>query len=181
VTLMSRTPYPLSRVYGLLESGPVVLVATAAGDRTDVMPLSWHTMIEFEPPLVGFVLSDRNHSHSLLEASGECSINIPEAPLAAAVVGCGNCSGAKVDKFARFGLTPVPADKVSAPLIEECFAGLECRVVDRRLAADYCFYILEVVGARVDRSVKEPRTLHHRGRGRFMVAGEPIEIESRKK
>ena len=75
---MSRRTLPLAKVYGLLEPGPVVLVTTARGDSRDIMAMSWHTMLEFEPPLVGCVISNRNHSFKLLKATRECVINIPE-------------------------------------------------------------------------------------------------------
>ena len=67
----------------------------------------WHLMMEFEPPLVGCVLSARNYSFSLLMESRECVINIPTRALARRVVACGNCSGRR-DKFATVGLTPEP-------------------------------------------------------------------------
>ena len=178
---MSRKNLPLARVYGLLEPGPVVLVTTARGDSRDIMAMSWHTMLDFEPPLVGCVISNRNHSFKLLKATRECVINIPAVELAEQVVGCGNTSGTRVDKFARFGLTPVAAACVAAPLIAECFANLECRVVDTRLVPKYCFFVLEVVKAWVDPAVKAPRTLHHLDRGRFMVAGDQIQLKSKMK
>ncbi|MBN8422113.1 MAG: flavin reductase family protein [Verrucomicrobia bacterium] len=178
---MARRSLPLSKVYGLLEPGPVVLVTTAHQDRRDVMTMSWHMMLEFEPPLVACVMSDRNHSFCLLKASRECVINIPTVELAEKVVGCGNASGAKTDKFKRFGLTPLPASQVGAPLIAECHASLECRVVDTRMVSKYGLFVLEVVQAWIDPAVKNPRTLHHRGHGRFMVAGETIRLKSRMK
>jgi flavin reductase (DIM6/NTAB) family NADH-FMN oxidoreductase RutF len=101
--------------------------------------------------------------------------------LAEQVVGCGNTSGKSVDKFDRFGLTAKPASLVDAPLIAECFANLECRVVDTRMVPKYCFFVLEVVKAWVDPAVKAPRTLHHLGMGRFMVAGERIKLKSKMK
>jgi len=94
---------------------------------------------------------------------------------------CGNSSGRNVDKFERFGLTPVPAKVVGAPLIQECFASLECRVVDTGMVAKYGLFVLEVVKAWMDPAHKEARTLHHRGRGRFMVAGETIQLKSKMK
>ena len=112
---MAKKSYPLSKVYGLLEPGPVVLVTTASGGRPNIMTMSWHTMMEFEPPLVGCVISNRNYSFGLLEASKECVINIPTVDLADKVVGCGNASGADLDKFERFKLTPKPASLVGAP------------------------------------------------------------------
>jgi flavin reductase (DIM6/NTAB) family NADH-FMN oxidoreductase RutF len=178
---MSRRTLPLAKVYGLLEPGPVVLVTTARGDSRDIMAMSWHTMLEFEPPLVGCVISNRNHSFKLLKATRECVINIPAVDLAEQVVCCGNSSGARVDKFAKFGLTPVAAACVGAPLIAECFANLECRVVDTRMVPKYCFFVLEVVKAWIDPTVKAPRTLHHRGRGKFMVAGAEIKLKSKMK
>jgi flavin reductase (DIM6/NTAB) family NADH-FMN oxidoreductase RutF len=176
---MARKSLPLSKVYGLLEPGPVVLVTTARGESQDIMAMSWHTMMEFEPPLVGCVISNRNHSFGLLKATRECVINIPTVELAEQVVGCGNTSGKSVDKFDRFGLTAEPASSVAAPIISECFANLECRVVDTRMVSKYCFFVLEVVKAWVDTAVKAPRTIHHLGLGRFMVAGDIIKLKSK--
>jgi flavin reductase (DIM6/NTAB) family NADH-FMN oxidoreductase RutF len=176
-----KKAFPLSRVYTLLEPGPVVLVTTALKGRANVMTLSWHTMMEFEPPLVGCVMSDRNFSHGMLRASNECVINIPTVNLAAKVTRCGNASGRRVDKFSAFGLTCAPASRVGAPLIAECYANLECRVVDTKLVARYNFFVLEVLKAWIDPARKHPRTIHHMGRGAFMVAGRTIKLPSRMK
>ncbi len=175
---MKKRVYSLAKVYGLLEPGPVVLVTTAHKDQANIMTMSWHTMMEFEPPLIGCVISGRNATFAALKATRECAINIPTQELAKQVVGIGNCSGPAVDKFSRFGLTPLAATEVQAPLIEECYASLECRVADTRLVNRYNFFILEVVKAWVDPAVKKPQTLHHRGNGVFAVAGETIRLRS---
>lgn len=178
---MAKKSLPLPKVYGLLEPGPVVLLSTARKGKPNIMTMSWHTMLEFEPPLIGCVVSNRNYSFSLLKASKECVINIPSVELAEKVVKVGNCSGRDVDKFATFGLTPVAASQVQPPLIDECFANLECRVVDTRMVNAYNFFVLEVVRAWIDPARKDARTIHHRGRGAFMVAGEMIKLPSRMK
>ena len=115
----------------------------------------------------------------LLDAGAQAAAG--PAELAAQVVGCGNTTGAKVDKFARFGLTPKPARTVAVPLVDECFANLECRVVDTRGVNKYNWFVLEVTHAWVDPKVKAPDTLHHRGFGRFMVAGAEKTLPSRMK
>ena len=178
---MKKRSLALGKVYGLLEPGPVLLLSTRHNGRANVMAMSWHTMMDFEPPLVGCVVSARDFSFAALKATRECVLNIPAAELAAQVVACGNSSGRRVDKFAAFGLTAAPAKLVASPLVAECWANLECRVLDTRLVNRYNFFVLEVVKAWVDPAVKDPRTLHHRGRGVFMVSSESIRLPSRAK
>jgi flavin reductase (DIM6/NTAB) family NADH-FMN oxidoreductase RutF len=178
---MVKKSFPLSQVYRLLEPGPAVMVTTVRKGRANIMTLSWHTMIDFEPPTVGCVISDRNHTFGILKATRECVINIPTVELAEKVVGCGNTSGRRVDKFKTFGLTPAAASRVKAPLIAECYANLECKLVDARMVAKYCFFILEVLKAWIDPSRKHPRTIHHLGKGAFMVAGKTIKLPSKMK
>ena len=177
---MKKKSFPLSEVYRLLEPGPVVLLATVRAGRPNVMPMSWHLMMEFTPPLVGCVVGNGNYSFASLKQSRECVINIPTVELVKTVVACGNTSGGNVDKFKKFRLTPVAAKLVKAPLIQECYASLECKVVDATLVTKYNFFILEVVRAWIDPTQKRPRTIHHQGEGEFMLPGRIIRLPSPK-
>jgi flavin reductase (DIM6/NTAB) family NADH-FMN oxidoreductase RutF len=169
----------LSNVYQVLEPGPVVLLTTARGNRANVMTMSWHMMVDFEPPLVACVVSTGDYSFAALKATRECVIAVPAVALAPKVVVVGNCSGRDVDKFATIGLTKLPATRVAAPLVAECFANLECRVVDTRLMNKFNLFVLEVVKAWTDPTQPDPRTIHHHGYGRFVVDGESITLPSR--
>ena len=177
---MAKKSFPLSKVYQLIEPGPVVMVTTFDKGKTDVMTMSWLTMIEFEPPLIACVMSDLNYSFNLLKQSKECVINIPTVELAKQVVGVGNCTGSKVDKFKKFHLTMQKASKVKAPLIKECYANLECKVIDMKMVPKYDMFILEVVKAWVSPK-KKVHMLHHRGNGVFVVDGREIKLPSKKK
>jgi flavin reductase (DIM6/NTAB) family NADH-FMN oxidoreductase RutF len=170
---------PLSKVYQLLEPGPVVLLTTAHKGRANVMTLSWHMMVEFEPPLVACVVSDADYSFGALKTTKECVIAIPALELAPKVVKIGNCSGRDVEKFESFGLTPVPAERVAPPLIAECFANLECKVADTRLVSKYNLFVLEVLKAWTNPAQQKSKTIHHHGYGRFVVDGETIILKSR--
>src|SRR5208283_1588240 len=121
---------PLSKVYQLLEPGPVVPLPTTRKGCANVMTMSWHMMVEFEPPLVACIVSEANFSFAALRSTGEAVIAIPARGLADKVVEVGNCSGRDNDKFQRFGLTPLPARQIGSPMIKECFCNLECRVRD---------------------------------------------------
>jgi len=174
------TQYPLSQVYRLIEPGPVALLTTAHKGRANVMTMSWHMMVEFEPPLIACVVSNANFSFAALRATRECVIAIPPRKLAATVVTVGNVSGRNIDKFTEFGLTPMTAARVAAPLIAECFANLECSVSDTRLVPKYNLFILEVLKAWIDPAQKRPKTLHHQGFGTFVVDGPTIKLKSAK-
>jgi len=176
---MKKRSYPLEEVYRLLEPGPVVMISTARKGRPNIMALSWQTMMEFTPPLVGFVLSDRNYTFDILRATKECVINIPTSKIAKEMIACGNTSGRKVDKFEKFGLTPLPASKVKAPMIGECYANLECKVYDSALVSKYNFFVVKVVKAWIDPKEKDPKTLHHRGKGIFTIDGKRIKTSSK--
>jgi len=95
-------------------------------------------------------------------------------------VKAGNVSGRNIDKFKICGLTPVAAGQVKAPLIKECFANIECKVVDRAMVNRYNMFILEGVQAWIDPKQKNPKTIHHHGYGKFAVDGATITLKSAK-
>ena len=166
-----KKDFPVSKIRQILEPGPVVLVSSAWKGKKNIMTMGWHVVMEFSPSLVGCVIAQDNVSFEMIRKSCVCVINVPTADMVDQVVGIGNCDGDELDKFERFGLTPVDAATIAAPLIEECFANLECRIVDTRLVKKYNFFILEVVKAHVATIPKYPRTLHYRGEGTFITSG----------
>ncbi len=169
-----KVDFPVSNVRRFLEPGPVVLVSSAWRGERDIMTMGWHMILGEEPSLVGCFIWDQNHSFELIRRSKACVINVPTVDLAAQVVGIGNSSGRDIDKFSHFGLTAVPAKKVSALLVEECFAHFECRLVDSSLIRRYSLFVFEVVKAHVATSPKFPKTLHYRGDGLFMLSGPTV-------
>jgi flavin reductase (DIM6/NTAB) family NADH-FMN oxidoreductase RutF len=171
--------FPLSKVYQLLEPGPVVLLTTARKGRPNVMTMSWHMMVEFEPPLVACIVSSADYSFAALRATRECVISIPARKLAQKAVQVGNSSGRDGNKFEAYGLTPAPAKRVKPPLVAECFANLECKVVDTRLVNTYNLFILEVLTAWKDPAQRNPKTIHHCGYGTFVVDGKTIKLKSK--
>jgi len=163
---------PLPKAFQLIEPGPVVLVTTAAGGRNNVMTISWHMVMDFTPR-IALVTGPWNYSFQALRKNKECVIAIPTVDLSAMVVKIGACSGADTDKFNKFALTPLKAKSVAAPLIGECLANIECRVVDH--IARHDIFVLEAVHAWIDSKRKERRTFHARGDGTFTVDGKTID------
>ena len=100
ITMKLKT-LPLSKVYQLLEPGPVVLLTTARRKRANVMAMSWHMMIEFEPPQIACVVSNANYSFAALQSTGECVIAIPARKLAHKMVKVGNSDGPRHRQIRR--------------------------------------------------------------------------------
>ena len=112
-------------------------------------------------------------SFAALQSTRECVIAIPTVDLLDVVVGIGTCSGADTDKFAKFKLTAMPGKLVNAPLIRECLANIECKVVD--LIAKHNIVVLQAVAAYEDPARKEKRTVHAVGDGTFIVDGRKLD------
>ena len=168
-----KTKFPLDKVYQLLGSGPVVLISSSLDGRPNVMPIAWTTMLDFDPPLIGCCIGDHSYTFQTVKRAKEFVINVPDSRLAKTVCDLGSVSGKTVDKFAKFGLTPVKASKVKAPLVGECFINLECQVVDSSMVNKYNLFIVRVVAAWQDKTIKKPKTLHH-VTGRKFILGDKI-------
>jgi flavin reductase (DIM6/NTAB) family NADH-FMN oxidoreductase RutF len=166
---------PVHRIRAYLEPGPIVLVSSANADQRNIMTMGWHTVMEFSPSLFGCVIAGGNHSFDIIRSTRECVINLPTSDMIDTVVGIGNTSGRKIDKFEKFGLTAAkPTRLKKAPLIEECYANFECRLHDDAMIDKYNFFIWEVVKAHVSKTPKHPETLHYTGDGVFVLANKTI-------
>jgi len=109
-----------------------------------------------KPVIVGIAIAKPRYSHELISATREFVVNLPTADLAAAVDRCGTVSGRDTDKFAEFGLTPLPANKVSPPLIAECPVNVECRVLSIQEIGDHDLFAGEVLAVHADEEVVDP-------------------------
>lgn len=177
-----RIDVPLPKCYRLLNHGPVTLVTSASGGRSNVMAASWAMPLDFDPPRVVLVVDRTTLTRELIDAAGEFALNIPPRALADATFAAGTRSGRDLDKWAELGLKPMPASVVAAPLLDGCVAWLECRVrPERDLEQRYDLFIADVVAASADDRVfsdgrwrfseDELRTLHHVAGGQFYTTG----------
>jgi flavin reductase (DIM6/NTAB) family NADH-FMN oxidoreductase RutF len=169
----------LAKIRRYLEPGPIVLVSSAWQGKSNIMTMGWHMMMQFCPALFGCYIWDRNHSFEMIRNSEQCVINLPTSDLLNEVVGIGNSSGKEIDKFKKFGLTPVGGDKVEVPLIAECYANFECQLYDGSQISKHSLFIWEVVKAHVATFPKYPETVHYRGEGVFMISGKSINLRKK--
>ena len=162
----------IEKTFTLLEPGPVVLVTTYDGQKNNVMTISWTMVLDFTPTFA-ITTGEWNYSFAALRKTKECVIAIPTVDMLDTVVGIGTCSGVDTDKFEKFKLTPVKGKVVKAPLIQECLANIECKVVD--IVQKHNIVVLDAVAAYFDAARKEKRTVHAVGDGTFIVDGRTLD------
>lgn len=154
--------------FTLLEPGPVVFVTTRDGSFINIMTISWTMVMSFEPRFA-ITTGAWNCSYAALEQTRECTIAIPCADQIDLVVGVGTCSGRDTDKFTKFGLTPISGKYVSTPLIAECMANIECKVVD--IIEEHHIIVLEGLAAYTADDFAQRQMLHAVGDGTFIADG----------
>ena len=162
----------IGKAFTLMESGPVVLVTTSDKKKNNIMTISWTMVVDFTP-IFAITTGPWNYSFAALRKWKECVISIPTVEMLDKIVGVGTCSGADTDKFEKFRLTPVKGRQVQAPLIKECLANIECKVID--IIKKHNIVVLEGVAAYFDNSRREKRTVHAVGDGTFIVDGRKLD------
>lgn len=147
-----------------------------AEGQANIIAIAWLIPVSAQPPLVGMSIRPSRYSYGLIQATGEFVINVAPYEIARQVLFCGRRSGRNVDKFAATGLTAGPARLVQPPVIAECVAHLECRVVQDVEAGDHRLVVAEVLAAYARPGVladdnlydlDRVRSLLHLGRNRF--------------
>lgn len=133
----------------LLAPIPPALVTVGTIEHPNVLTVAWTGILNTIPPKTYISVRKERHSYPMLLEYGEFVINLPSANLVRAVDFCGVRSGKDLDKFKEMNLTPVPAEKVSAPLISECPLQLECKITDSVDLETHTMFLADIVGMDV--------------------------------
>lgn len=143
---------------------PYVLVTTIDDqDRPNIIGIGWFTITSWKPPMVCISVAPPRHSHGNLQKVPEYVINFPPPQLARAAWKAGTQSGSRHDKFAEYGLTPLPSTQVSPPTIAECMMAWECRVTRTVETGDHELFIADILAMRGDASaVAHLYSIHYR-------------------
>ncbi len=137
---------------------PAVLVTCRAADGfANLLTIAWAGIVCSEPPLLSVSIRPGRFSHGIIRETGEFAVNVPPASLARQVDLCGVTSGREGDKWARAGLTPVPASRIQAPLVGECRLALECRVIQILPLGSHDLFLGEIVAVTADEEALDPK------------------------
>lgn len=177
----------------LLLPRPTVLVTCLdAQDKPNIITVAWATPVSHQPLIVTIAISPKRYSHDLIDRRREFVVNLPDIGLAEMSNWCGRKSGRKFDKWTETGWTAAPGKSIKTPHIEECYAFLECKVIQQVIAGDHTTFFGEVIDAYAAKDTfgkvkqggppsycfdpKKIKTLQHLG-GDMYLANEETYVE----
>ncbi len=131
---------------------PAALVGCGGGEfRYNLLTVAWTGIVCSAPPMLSISVRPDRYSHELIRSTGEFTVNLPTAAMAAAVDRCGVRSGRDCDKFAEEGLTPLPGSQIAAPLVAECPLGLECRIRQTIELGSHTLFLADILAVQVSK------------------------------
>lgn len=141
---------------------PVVLISVAdSHGENNVFTVAWAGTICSDPPMVSISVRPERYSYHMIKETGEFVINLTTEELAYATDYCGVKSGKDVDKFKKMKLTPIPADIVKAPMIEESPVNIECVVKEIKKLGTHDMFIAQVVAVHADEKYMDGKKRFH--------------------
>ncbi|PVX24030.1 MAG: flavin reductase family protein [Candidatus Bathyarchaeum sp.] len=148
----------VKKAYTALFPCPVVLVTCVdSAGKPNIITLAWAGTVCSEPPMIGVGIRPSRYSHKLIEDSKEFVVNIPPTKIITETDYCGVTSGKDVDKFSETRLTPEKADKVKAPLIQECPVNMECILKNKVQLGAHDLFLGEIVQVHVGQEVLDEK------------------------
>ncbi|OGP62193.1 MAG: flavin reductase [Deltaproteobacteria bacterium RBG_13_49_15] len=134
---------------------PVVLVSCGGtrGWKPNLITIAWTGNVCSEPPMVSISVRPQRYSFEILQTTREFVINVPSVRQLKTTDWCGMVSGRKKNKFEEMKLTPAPALKVSAPIVQECPINIECRIQQSLNLGSHTMFVAEVVAVQVSTSL----------------------------
>ncbi|MBX7111877.1 MAG: flavin reductase family protein [Dehalococcoidia bacterium] len=141
---------PVTLAARLLQGGPVALVTTADRGNANVLPVAWMMPLSTRPPLVAIAIEQSRHSAEMISHSEQFALNFPGRTLLHHVQYLASLSGKDIDKFEATQLETFVAAHLSAPLLRDCLAWVECEVQKVLPFGDHFLYVGLVVAVHVD-------------------------------
>jgi flavin reductase (DIM6/NTAB) family NADH-FMN oxidoreductase RutF len=179
-------PVELTKAFRLLNHGPTTLITSADVGKQNIMAAAWVCALDFNPPKVTVVIDSKTYTRDLIEAGGTFAINLPCVTQIEMVKKVGSISGRDfpaTDKFMEYNIDTFAAQEITAPLVKDCVAWLECKIISEPHNQNtYDLFIAEVIAAHADERVfsdghwhfnghDDLRTIHHVAGGVFFATG----------
>jgi flavin reductase (DIM6/NTAB) family NADH-FMN oxidoreductase RutF len=131
-----------------LVPGGIVLISTLSQSKEPhFAPKSWVQMVSFEPPILVFSGSEGQATENNVLLNREFVANIVDDAIADRAFESIEWRGS--ERVKNSGFTFGPSTSVAPPLVNECKAHLECRLLDTKAIGSGFLIFGEIVAASI--------------------------------
>lgn len=184
--MTQRILVDLSKSYKIFNHGPVSIITSSHAGKHNIMAASWCMPVDFSPAKVAVVIDNNTLTRELINASGEFGLQFPMRKIAQQTFDVGSISGRECNKFERFKLQTFVAEKIAAPMLEDCIGWLECKVIPQE-SEKFDVIIGEVTAAYADAEQfingrwhfsndPQKRSIHYMASGEFYITGDKFSV-----
>lgn len=142
---------------------PAVLVSCGSmqDGKINLITVAWTGTVCTNPPKLYISVRPERHSYDMIRNSGEFVVNLTTRSMTHATDYCGVKSGRDVDKWKECRLTPIAADTVSCPMVEQAPVNIECKVDQVLELGSHHMFIADVTAVHVDEDLLDEKGTFH--------------------
>ena len=147
----------------MLYPRPAVLVSCGSmqDGKINLITVAWTGTVCTNPPKLYISVRPERHSYDMIRNSGEFVVNLTTRSMTRATDYCGVKSGRDVDKWKECRLTPIAADTVSCPMVEQAPVNIECKVDQVLELGSHHMFIADVTAVHVDEDLLDEKGTFH--------------------
>jgi len=149
---MASVKEEVSKAQKYLAHG-VYVISTVHEGRMNALTAAWVARASFVPPLITISIGKTRFSHAMILGSGVFAVSVLGNDDIAMGRHFGLKTGRKTDKFEGIDYE---TKVTGSPVLKECIAWLDCRVVTSHDAGDHTIFIGEVLDGGVRREGSSP-------------------------
>jgi flavin reductase (DIM6/NTAB) family NADH-FMN oxidoreductase RutF len=116
------------------------------GQKLNGMSAAWVSRSSEQPFLVMASVYKKNYSHDLIQSSRIFAVNYLQEGQQKLAIHFGKQSGREVEKFRKI---PYFTERTGAPILKDCLAYLDCRVIDQMDSGDHTIFLGEVQSGKI--------------------------------
>lgn len=149
---MASVKEEVSKAQKYLAHG-VYVISTVHEGRMNALTAAWVARASFVPPLITVSIGKTRFSHAMMLGSGVFAVSVLGKDDIEMGRHFGLKTGRKTDKFVGIDYE---TKVTGSPVLKECIAWLDCRVLSSHDAGDHTIFIGEVLDGGVRREGASP-------------------------
>ncbi len=129
--------------------GVALVVCKDEKGKVDITPIGWFMIANAKPRCWAISLQHRHYSHKVISETGEFVLCLPSYFQKKDILYCGSVSGWNEDKLKKTKFKTISSKKVKPPILKDCIACFECRVIEKTKVPDHTIFIGEILSAYI--------------------------------